>query len=126
MRVPSPGELLRLGRFVAAVEGTALAAAAIMGGVHASRTNGRFIDSFLLFVFLIFLLLLAIGLLSGPGMFLSRPKFATLDTEGVGRWRQWLAVPRLGGDQEFFELLLYTGLGFLLLAIATGIGALLG
>lgn len=126
MRPPSREELLRLGRFILVVEGIALAAAAILGAVHSTATRARFLDSFLLMVFILFLLFVGLGVLSGPGLFLSRPRFAPLGPDAPRRWQAWLAVPQIGGDQEFFDLVLYLGMGFLLLAIATGIGALLG
>jgi len=126
MRLPSREGLLRLGRFVLIVEGIALGSAAVLGGIHSVVTRSRFLDSFLLAVFGIFLLLLVTGILSGPGMFLSRPKFAPLDYTAASRWRRWLSTPPAIKDREFWELLLYTGLGFLLLVIATGIGSVLG
>jgi MFS-type transporter involved in bile tolerance (Atg22 family) len=126
MRLPSREELLRLGRFVLLTEGIALTVAAVLGAIHSAATRTRFLDSYLLVVFLIFLFFLAMGVLSGPGLFLSRPKFAPVGPEASGRWREWLSAPQIGGDREFFDLVLYVGLGFLLLAIATGIGAVLG
>lgn len=117
-------DVLRLVRFATLVEGIALGVAFALAEIHAVLTRTRLVDSFFLMTFAIFLLLLIYGLLSGPGMFLSRPKLAPVGPEGQRRWRQWLAAPPVGPDREFFELVLYTGLAFLLLAIATGIGAL--
>lgn len=118
--------LLRLGRFVLLVEGIALASAAILGGIHAMATRSPFFDSFFLMVFLIFLLLIGAGVLSGPGLFLSRPRLAPIGPAGMNRWRQWISTPQPVRDREFVELLMYVGLAFLLLVIATGINAFVG
>ena len=127
MRFPmSRDDLAWLGRFALAVEGAALLVAFVLGVIRAIITRSPLLDSFLLMTFLVFLFMIVIAVLSGPGMFLSRPKFAPLGPEARARWRGWLSVPQVGKDQEFFELVLLTGLAFLLLAIATGIGALVG
>jgi len=125
MRLPDRSELLRLGRFVLAVEAIALAVAAILAAVLAVATRSLFGPLFQLFAFLLFLLFLVYGALSGPGMFLAKPRFVPLGTPDTGRWRSWLSTPPVVRDQEFYELLLYIGLGFLLLILATGISALL-
>ncbi len=122
---PRRDDLVFLARLVLIVEGGALLVAFLLGVVHASLTGSSLLDSFLLTTFVIFLLMIVYAVLSGPGMFLSRPKFAPLGPEGQRRWRTWLTVPPRP-DREFYELVLYTGLAFLLLAIATGIGALFG
>ncbi|HEV8594088.1 MAG TPA: hypothetical protein VGR51_00985 [Thermoplasmata archaeon] len=118
-------ELVRLGRFILVVEVLLLATAAILGGFHALLTHNPFLDSFLRMIFVLFVLLLFFALLSGPGAFLSRPKFAPLGGEGRERWRRWLAAPEVGGDREFFDLVLYTVIAFLLLVIATGLASIL-
>lgn len=115
---------MRIGRFVLAVETVLLFVAFVLGAIHALLTRGRLLDSFLLMTFVLFVLLLFLAVLSGPGAFLSRPKLAPLGPEATTRWRRWLSVPQVGRDAEFFDLVLYTGIGFLLLAIATGIGAI--
>jgi len=126
MRLPiRREELLRLLRFVAVAEGALLLVALVLGVIHWGVTRGRFLDSFLLMTFVLFVLLLFLAVLSGPGAFLARPKLAALGPEAQARWREWLAAPRVGRDQEFFDLVLYTSIGFLLLLIATGIGAVL-
>ena len=125
MRLPSREGLLRLGRFVLIVEGIALAVAAILAAVVAVATRSLFGPLFQLFVFLLFLLFLVYGALSGPGLFLAKPKFVPLDTSVTGRWPRWLSTPPIVKDQEYYELLLYIGLGFLLLILATGISAVL-
>ncbi len=127
MRLPMRREdIVQLARFAVFVEGVGLIVAMILGVAHAVVTRSRLIDSFLLMVFVPFLLLFAVALLSGPGAFLARPKFAPMGSVGRTRWRAWLSAPQIGRDQEFFDLVLYTGLAFLLLAIATGIGAVVG
>jgi len=117
-------EAIWLARFVFAFEVVALAIAGLLGIVHGAITRTDPVEAFFLWTFLLFLLILIYAVLSGPGMFLSRPKFAVIGPEGARRWRRWLSTPQIGTDREFFELVLYAGLGFLLLAIATGIGAL--
>lgn len=118
--------VVRLGRLTLIVEGVALIAAAILGVIFSFATNTPLLKSFQFMVFVPFVLLLLYGVLSGPGMFLSRPKFAPIGPEARSRWRRWLQTPPVGTDQEFFELVLYTGLAFLLVGIATVIGLVLG
>ena len=121
MRVPiTRDDALRLGRFALAVEGGALLVALALGLVLAIARSMRPLDAFLLAVFGIFVLLLFFAVLSGPGMFLSRPRLAPLGGGATG-WRGWLQPPSIGTDREFYELVLYVGLAFLLLGIATGI-----
>ena len=125
MRIPITRDAaLRFGRFVLLVEGISLLAAAILGGILAVVTRRPILDSFFLATFVIFLLFLMYAVLSGPGFFLSRPRFAPIGPKAEGRWRTWLAAPAIGTDRELLDLVLYTALAFLLLAIATGIGAL--
>lgn len=125
MRLPiGRADVVRLARFALAVEGTALLAAFVVGLVVTVLRPMALLDAFLLIVFLIFLLLFVYALLSGPGLFLSRPRFVPLAPGPQGRIRAWLTPPTPAGDREFFELVLYVGLAFLLLAIATGIAAL--
>ena len=125
MRLPNRSELLRLGRFVLVVEGIALAIAAILAAILAVATGSLFGPLFQLVVFLLFLLFLLYGLLSGPGLFLATPKFVPLDTSAKGSWPRWLSPPPIVKEQEFLELVLYMGLGFLLLILATGISEVL-
>ena len=121
MRVPiTRDDVLRLGRFALAVEGGALLVALALGLVLAIARSMRPLDAFLLAVFGIFVLLLFFAVLSGPGMFLSRPRLAPLGGGATG-WRGWMTPPAIGTDREFYELVLYVGLAFLLLGIATGI-----
>jgi hypothetical protein len=121
MRVPiTLDDALRLGRFALAVEGVALLVALALGAVLAVARSMRLLDAFLLAVFAIFVLLLFFAVLSGPGLFLSRPRLAPLGRDATG-WRGWLRPPPIGADREFYELVLYVGLAFLLLGIATGI-----
>ncbi|MEK6851619.1 MAG: hypothetical protein AABY30_03670 [Candidatus Thermoplasmatota archaeon] len=125
MRLPfRREEAVAVARFAVAFEVIALAIAGALGVVHAALARSAFIDAFLLWTFVLFLLVLMYAVLSGPGLFLSRPKFAAVGPGSRDRWRQWLAAPPVSGDREFYELVLYTGLAFLLLAAATGIGAL--
>lgn len=116
-------DVVRLARFVAAIEALLVVAALVLGSVHAVLTRGRLLDSFSLMVFVIFVLILFFAILSGPGAFLSRPRLSPLGTQSSARWRRWLSAPPARGDLEFFELVLYTGIGFLLLVIGTAIGA---
>jgi len=125
MRLPfRREEAVALARFAVAFEIVALAIAGVLGLVHTALARSPFIDAFLLWTFVLFFLVLIYATLSGPGLFLSRPRFAAVGPESGVRWRRWLAAPPVGKDREFYELVLYTGLGFLLLVIATGIGAL--
>src|SRR5881409_1664472 len=123
---PGLNDLVRLGRFVLVIKAIALASAAILGAIHAFATRSRLVDSFSLMAFLIFLLMLGAAILSGPGLFLSRPYFTPLEPGALRLWRQWISVPSAVREREFFELLLYTGLAFLFLVIATGIDAVFG
>jgi len=125
MRLPfRREEAVAVARFAVAFEVIALAVAGVLGIVHAAVARSEFLDAFFLWTFVLFFLVLIYAVLSGPGLFLSRPKFAAVGPESRVRWRRWLAAPPVGTDREFYELVLYTGLGFLLLAIATAIGAL--
>lgn len=127
MRLAIPREnVARVARLAVTVEAVALLAALVLGVAYSALTATAPLDSFLLMAFVIFVLMLIFAVLSGPGMFHARPKFVPVSPEGRGRWRAWLSVPQVGKDQPFFELVLFTGLAFLLLVIATGIGALLG
>ena len=117
-------DVWRLTRFCLAVEAIALGTAFVLAIVHALFTRGRIVDSFLLMTFVIFLLFLLYAVLSGPGSFLSRPRLVPLGSGGIRRWREWLTPPEFAKDRELFELVMYTGLGFLLLAMATGVAAL--
>jgi len=117
-------DVRRLARFSLAVEVVALVVAFVLGILHAAFTHGRVVDSFLLMTFVIFLLLVFYALLSGPGTFLARPRVTPIEARDAVGGRTWLTSPKFVRDREFFELVLYTGLGFLLLAIATGISLL--
>ena len=118
-------DAIRLGRFVLVFEGVALLVALVLGAAYSGLARTAFIDGFALTTFLVFVLVVLYAILSGPGMFLSRPRFAPIDQEGRARWRRWLAAPPLGRDREFAELVLFTGLGVLLLLLASGIAAAL-
>jgi len=117
-------DVRRLARFSSAVEAVALLVAFVLGIVHAAATRGRVLDSFLLMTFVLFLLLLVYALLSGPAAFLAMPRLPPIKFEGAERRRAWLTPPEFTKDREYLELVLYTGLAFLLLAIATGISLL--
>jgi len=125
MRLPfRREEAVAVARFAVAFEVVALAVAGVLGLVHAALTGTDFLETLSLWTFVLFFLILIYAVLSGPGLFLSRPKFAAVGPGSRARWRRWLAAPPVGTDREFNELVLYTGLAFLLLVIATGIGAL--
>lgn len=115
---------LRLVRHASIVVGVALLASAILAALHAAATGTPFARSFALMAFLP--LLLAYAVLGGPGLFLARTKLAPIGLEARGRWRRWLATPELRTDHELSELVLYVGIAFLFLALATGIGFVLG
>ena len=125
MRFPiARDDALRMARFALAAEGVALLAGLVLGIVFAIARSMPPLDAFLLGVFVVFLLMLLFAVLSGPGAFLSRPRLTPLDAHSARGWRGWLAPPRIGRDREFFELVLYTALAFLLLVIATAIASI--
>ena len=124
MRLPRTiDQAVRFGLFMLKFEGIALLVAFGLAVGYAGVVGSRLLDAFFLMTFLLFLMLLAYAVLSGPGMFLSRPRFPPGRPEEMGLWRRMFTAPQPMKDREFFELVLYTGLAFLLLAIATGIGA---
>ncbi len=125
MRFPiARDDVMGIARFALAVEVVALLAGLVLGIVLAIARSMPPLDAFLLGVFLVFLLMLLFAVLSGPGAFLSRPRLTPLDPHSAGGWRGWFAPPRIARDREFFELVLYTALAFLLLLIATGIASI--
>ncbi len=114
--------MAQAGRFLLVVDAIALGIAGLLALLHASIARGRPLDSFALIVFLEFLAFLIYALLSGPGFFLARPRFAPMNAEGRGRWRRWLTAPPIGADREFFDLVFWVAAGFVLLVLGTAIG----
>lgn len=115
-------ESLRLLSFVLRFEAVGLVVALILAVVYAGLASSPLLDSFSLASFVIFLLVLFYAVLSGPGLFLSRPRLPPMELGSSRRGRRLLAPPQSIRDREFFELILYTGLAFLFLALTTGIG----
>jgi len=120
----SPGTRERaigLARFVLTFEGLALLAAFVSALAYAGLARTPLVDAFSLTSFLLFFLILLYAALSGPGMFLSRPRLGR--SAAARGWRRFVELPSRP-DREFFELVMYTGLAFLLLIASRGITVL--
>jgi len=127
VRLPvSRDRVIRVARYAAVFEAVALVTVAVLALGYAATARIPYRGAFVSVAFGLFLVVLFYAVLVGPGYFLSRPRIAAARVEVEARWRQWLTVPPAARDQEFFELLLYVGLAFLLILLATGIDAIVG
>ena len=115
--------ILRLTRYACTFEAAALLVAAALALAYAAIARVPYREAFVLMAFVLFLLILFYAVLAGPGFFLSRPRLAPIGPAAGAQWRRWLTAPAVVRDREFFELVFYVGLAFLLIAIATGIDA---
>ena len=126
MRLPvTRDEAVRLASFLLKFECVAVLLALALAVPYAGVAGTRLSMAFAIVTFVLFLVVLLYAVLSGPGLFLSRPRLPPMGTREAGRWRRAFGAPAPEKDREFSELALYTVAAFLLLAIATGIGALL-